>query len=390
MILIENGVKSIYHIGLLVFIIYNKQYKRALNCRSAKFFIGILSISCLYQWLFIVFQEMYEESIKEGIYHNETHTNNTVGQTILFPLGIEFRVQCFIELLAMSLFEVSSDCHETSRVGRLMHKSYSIFILCLDSIFRVLNYIYNKLFCFHKPAFKSNFEKIKSPLYFFSLFILIIISIVMASASVVIIFFDESYLTEVVVVEVSKITEIVFHLISIAYSAILIKVLRKNSKYRYYNSDQGHNIESIEMKVDFISLTISNIALILYAIIASTGIIITFIAKNGSYTTKVLGLLDVTLPAIQSILQVIIIWQLGTKLSIHKGFLHTLILINFALWLFNSFSATKNDIIVFEAKVYGSDTWEIISSVFLPLSIFFNFHSSLIIVKISSNKYKMN
>jgi hypothetical protein len=46
----ENGFKCIYHLCLLVFIIYHKRYENVFNCLILRVFIGSLSICCLSQW----------------------------------------------------------------------------------------------------------------------------------------------------------------------------------------------------------------------------------------------------------------------------------------------------------------------------------------------------
>ena len=114
----ENGFKCIYHLSLLVFIMHHHKYENMLKCLIIRIFLYSLSFSCLFQWIFIIFQEIYYESSNKSHDttdgHNITSSNSTSSlklqsfikvKQFLFPLGIEFRISMFIELFPMSLPE---------------------------------------------------------------------------------------------------------------------------------------------------------------------------------------------------------------------------------------------------------------------------------------------
>ena len=171
-------------------------------------------------------------------------------------------------------------------------------------------------------------------------------------------------------------------------------IMRKVSKYRLgvNEDDENQGRNNVEKQIDFIFLIISTVFLMVYCLLLTTGCIISLVYNRpvASIQLKYLKLIDSVLPLIQSFLQVLIIWILGSKITLHKGFLQIFILLNFALWLFETFSASKHETSKVQSDVYGQSAWEILASIFIPLSIFFRFHSSVILVKINAKKYSSN
>lgn len=209
----------------------------------------------------------------------------------------------------------------------------------------------------------------------------------MSSASVVILFFENNDLSDGLVIKVSEVAELIFHAVALIYSIILVFIIRKNSQFNY-QINQDQQFINIEKQIDFIFLVVSNLFLLVYCLLLAIGSILSLSNdKTIANELKYLKLIDATLPFLQSILQVLIIWTISTRITLFKGFIQIFTLLNFALWLFDTFSATKHELSQIQSAVYGHGGWEIIGSIFIPLSIFYRFHSCVLLVKINSNKY---
>ena len=112
---------------------------------------------------------------------------------------------------------------------------------------------------------------------------------------------------------------------------------------------------------------------------------------NDSITSLIIWLTFATAISsiVQSILQTICIKILRFKMSIHKSYVRILILLNFGIWLFDTFSAIKHETSRIQKEVYGNFTWEILCTIFIPLSIFYRLHSAIVLVKLNASTYNL-
>jgi hypothetical protein len=64
----------------------------------------------------------------------------------------------------------------------------------------------------------------------------------------------------------------------------------------------------------------------------------------------------------------------------------TLILVNIIIWILDTFSAKDSRTNPFMIRAYGK-LWHTIDPIWIPLTIFFNFHASIILIKLKDGHY---
>ncbi|CAF1522953.1 unnamed protein product [Adineta ricciae] len=93
------------------------------------------------------------------------------------------------------------------------------------------------------------------------------------------------------------------------------------------------------------------------------------------------------IPIIQTILQLMIIWKVRRYNGLlHKGINQMWIMLGFAIWLFDTFSAKAYDTNEIQISVY-SGSWDILAALFVPMSLFFRFHSCIMFANIKDGAY---
>ena len=157
------------------------------------------------------------------------------------------------------------------------------------------------------------------------------------------------------------------------------------------NSKEHVKIE--EKRFDFAFLLISQTSLIIYSSLIAIGSIISLSKEPAfqTYNDLITWLTFVTSVSsiFQSILQTICIKFLYKKLHMHKAYVKVLILLNFSIWLFDTFSSIKHDASRIQRNVYGESIWEILCIILIPLSIFYRIHSSIILIKLNARVYNV-
>ena len=370
----ENGFKCMYHLCLLVFIIYHKKYENVLKYLIIRIFVGSLSICCLSQWLFIIFQEIYHEKKNNYFFANRTICSvNTSSlnsfsevERFLFPLGIEFRISCFIELFFISLSKRRSEnllikiFFNNTKTQRHTKASQEI----------------------NQEETAANNEN--SRFGHLTIIVSMLISIIIVSVSIVVIFFQDNNIgrNSNLVIAISEICETVFMVTSSIYIIFLLLKMHNSHIHKMTN----------DKKIDFIFLFISQIALIIFCLLASLGSIKSVWTNDRVISNYVLYLvLTRSITAlIQSILQSICIWIIRYKIVLDKSYIKILILLNFGIWLFDTFSAIKYETSIIQRDVYGRSGWEILSTIFIPLSIFYRLHSAIVLIKLKAETYSSN
>jgi len=66
-----------------------------------------------------------------------------------------------------------------------------------------------------------------------------------------------------------------------------------------------------------------------------------------------------------------------------------LVLLNFTLWLIDTFELQKSSASLVESKFYGPITWVWLQRLTLPLAIFFRFHSTVVLIDCWKNSYRV-
>ncbi len=231
-------------------------------------------------------------------------------------------------------------------------------------------------------------------------------SILVLSVSILIIYYNNKYLkdNEILILEIIEYFEIAYSCASIIYCFVLFLYIfhlhHHNEPDQNATPKEDHRKEYF---IDLLVLVLSNIILIifcgftLYAANKSLNSNTSNILKSKAGTTtlnvdKNKKLLELTIAAsvlilIESIMQtafIIYYTYLSNKINkkISNGFINILIYINFTIWLFDTFTAKKDETNEIYIYAYGFDLWDLVGIVFIPLTIFYRFHSCILLIKI--------
>ena len=384
---IENFLKSFYQLCLLIFIIEQIIGKVKLSSRLGKSFLVSLACSIFCQWLLLLFQEIDQDERK-----NDTCTSNSSNtlysfekiEPFLYPLGLEFRVSIVIHLLVLS------------------HVKFTEVLRSLKCL---------KRFCYgHKFSWKCSTDRIQygqccRKFWNFVCIIMIpAIGILMVSGSMVFIFFQEAnvnndnhhqatLMSNIINEKINLYSEIgelilvgIICLLSI-YS--ILWILCKKQCCSCKQSDESKQHIEYEFWIDFIVLVISFLFLAAYCILACRGAILTPDTSETIVTdTKRLTIAVSLLSILQTALQVfVILWYGLTGKSLPPTVNKLWIIFNFALWLFDTFSA--KDYVTNEIQIayYTKERWEYLNAILVPMTIFFRFHSCIMFTNIKDRIY---
>ena len=222
-----------------------------------------------------------------------------------------------------------------------------------------------------------------------------LISIIIVSISVVVIFFQNNNFRKNsnLVIAISELCETVFMITSIIYIVFLLVKMHSRNMLASQIISTNHKMSN-DKKIDFIFLFLSQISLLIFCLLASLGSIKSFWmdAKEKEMSNYVIYLIITSsiTSLIQSILQSIYIWIIRYKIVLNKSYIKILILLNFGIWLFDTFSAIKFVISNIQIRVYGKPGWEILSTIFIPLSLFYRLHSAIVLIKLKAETYSSN
>lgn len=412
--IIEYGVKSIYHICLLIFVLYHEKFRQTLTHCPSKYFIACLSVSCLYQWILIILEDVHhgtEMYSKKNINVNATAIQVNQTSLILFdkyekflyPLAIEFRITLFIEFACLA-FKVDQDGYDdegySSAILNSIRNGFNWFLV---TFLKAVDFIFQKIICFQinkQPSLNGHVEVQRKEItfveYCFTFFLIIISVFLTCVAFIIVVFRDNnSNVDPDMVRAVAEICHFVLLCAALIYVSILFFVIVKNSRIEKSHIHSTHNSD-IEKKIDFFILFLSNLSLVVYhilSIIASSYSINKGTSKatnSNDEFIKYIELLYSIVPIIESTLQFYVVWLLENKIKINKEYIQILILLNFSLWLFDTFSVVFILLNKIPINLYSSIIWKSIVTVFLPLSIFYRFHSCIVLVKINVEKYVHN
>lgn len=437
--LIENFLKFFNQLVLLLFIIYHKDYECVYSSKSwLKWFIGYLSILCLIQWIFIILQEIFQE---HGYYRLHIISKQTVikynltsfyiYEPFLYPLGIEFRICSFIELLFIFLgsYDWLSNKYNLQAHHRQSIQEYD-----------------------NKNSQSTRFNHVKCRYLPFNqntiTFLFLISSIFLLSITIVIMLFQYSNLdhnSHLIISIVHELCEMIilvfmilvtlcgnFNIISneqlqiecttpstiTFYESDLDNVLLKHITYKnrsnflYFTQllrknsvntrDKLNKKIEIIKKIDFLFLYISFAFLTIHCSMTILAIIIMFTYNQSSNFQElkqineiypiyfIITLITSCLTITQISLQLHQMWFLAKKSYLNKKYMNVLVLLNLTFWLFDTFSSKNFAKNFIQLNVYGSAAWDYFAPIYIPLAIFFRFHSCIILIKIKYEKYLFN
>ena len=235
----------------------------------------------------------------------------------------------------------------------------------------------------------------------FCMFLSVLISIILVSASIVVIFlqdfkdFKDFKINPVLVSEFCETTFMTTSGIYLIFLLIKIYKFKKNKTNENSIITSKTNLKSEEKTFDFIFLISSQTSLIIYSLLTAVGSIKSLFKTNKSsfeehkYIIIQLTFVTSLTSIFQSVLQTFCIYALKEKKILHKVFVRILILLNFGIWIFDTFSATKHETSQIQRDIYGKHLWEIICAIFIPLSIFYRLHSSIVLIKLNARAYDL-
>ena len=407
LIVIENFIKFYYHLCLLLFIFNHDHYLNVLKCVVNKAFIFTLSISCFLQWVLAIIQELRYQQLLEKHVHNSLNItmigNGTVAsftqiQRFLLPFSVEYRITLFIEFYCIYLYKNENECLNVPLVIKLVQNIkffitkttnyiYNLTDVCLSTVNKVflIKVSDNKLETNHR----SLVEQIIS-------IVLILLSIQIVSFSIVIVLLQDynQYSNSEFVSVIREISNTVLYVVVTLYSIFIIIILykRRYRKQDYYSKKESAVEINMEKQIDFIFLVISNLSVVLLNLLSITGLLWSFSVDSVSERLEVLQkieIFDLICSCVQAVLQLFIIWVLEHDIRLDNEYTQILTLLNFAIWIFESFSIVNRDIYEIQKLFYSKTGWEIITLVLLPVAVFYRFHSFIMLIKIVTQKYKI-
>ena len=281
--------------------------------------------------LFIIFQEIYHEkknfyflTNRSTCYENTSLLNSfSEVERFLYPLGIEFRISCFIELFFISLSK--------RRSGNLLIKIF----------FNNTNPHRNsRIEHKYKNVSENEIDEETEESKFGHLFVVcsMLISIIIVSISIVVIFFQDNNIgrNSNLVIGISELCETLFMLTGSIYIAfLLLKMHNKNMLTSQIINTSNTLKMSNDKKIDFIFLFLSQISLIIFCFLSSLGSIKSLWTSDRGISKYVIYLILISsiTSLIQSILQSICIWIIRYKIVLDKSYIKILILLNFGIWV---------------------------------------------------------
>ena len=359
----ENISKLFFNFSIFGFIClhHSLNHVRGGFRNLIKIIILVLISSSLVQFVLAIAQENnYEASQSQNPECFNASTNQTDIFTnfdnfslILFPFAIEFRVCCCIELVI--IFLTFENDHVVDEIGGLRNFTINrklFFPLTLFLII-IVGYI---LFEFNNLKL-NNFEQL-------------------AHSSIPI-----TNITTTLEQGVILTSEIIQFLLTLILGIItVISLFRIGLPFFSIRNDINlFKEKSLEDKIDFGSLCVAwLIGICGYFIIQMIGLLghsAHELNKEGELIKWTWG---ITL-AVELITPLVTLFQLLQELR-NNVCDTSLLMLNFSLWLFHTFSAKESRTNPFMIRAFG-EKWHLLDPIFIPLAIFFHFHLFVIMVK---------
>ena len=258
-----------------------------------------------------------------------------------------------------------------------------------------------------KPT-KNSTPHTQSGIEQMALLILIVISINLVSISILVVFFHDSKQSdnEELVGIVREMSAFVLYSVLLSFSISILFILykrRSNKQISYLNDGGGDDdgdgrgagvvhkkSQNVEKQIDYVFLVLSNLCVFIYHTLTLIGYSNSF-SKKFKYFPEWLKPLEIIfsiVPFIESTIQLFILWSCEHKVKLDKQYIQILALTNFSVYVFETFSAVNKGAYEMQKSFYSQNAWEILGLVFLPLAIFYRFHSCIILIKIKSHKYQ--
>ncbi|CAM4887712.1 unnamed protein product [Rotaria socialis] len=187
---------------------------------------------------------------------------------------------------------------------------------------------------------------------------------------------------------ISEICEVILALIISVHSIFsLQKLCKKENNLKQIETVGTVGTLNIKFKIDFSFLLIANILLDIYCGITFFGSVLSHPEDKLTQYIRWLTLTASVIPIIQTALQLIVIWkarQFNGKLT--GGINNMWIILSFSIWLFDTFSAKAYKTNEIQTHIYDGG-WDYLAPLFIPMAIFYRFHSCIMFAKIKAGEY---
>ena len=201
------------------------------------------------------------------------------------------------------------------------------------------------------------------------------IGVLLVIFSIAFILFQERYYDQekTTIIQISEISEVILvstlSLLSIV--SIVAVFRRKNITCVGYDGRK---------KIELVALGIAWLILETYSILTIYGAMKYEATNQAEIVTRRLTIAAALISMFQSLLQFALIWRATPRIRyFSENMLAVWIIGSFAMWLFDSFSAKKFSTNTIQLETYGHQNWTLLGAFFIPLSIFFRFHSCIVL-----------
>jgi hypothetical protein len=399
----ENLLKSFCQICILMFILYHLKHPIKSKYPATKIFRKCLVIFCLILWLQLLLQEVHHHQRKPDSCILPTSKGLAAFDTItpyLYPLGLEFRFASFIELLIMSEWFREDEENALSKVYNWLKKQISCRCCITESTTKTINNGLKTVLSFISSCFTKMHCPLGKPDNLLGSIFLPAGGIFLVSLSIVIVLFQEFNMDHdggghrvatisdnnsnliTLISEICEVTLVVIISLHSIYS--LHKLCEKEDNPRKTTTN---DVVNIKFKIDFAFLLIANICLLTYCGLTFVGSLNSRPTDRLAQHIRSLTLAASILPTVQTMLQMVVIWKARTyKGKLTDGVNQMWIILSFAIWVFDTFSAKAYNTNEIQIAVYRQ-SWDILAALFIPMAIFFRFHSCIMFANIKAEAY---
>lgn len=337
-------------------------------------FITLSSI--IGQFAYTVGQELYEKNqVREpGLNFAGRFIDSSNYQFIFYPLAIEFCSFCFVELL-LSLFNNNhySDYHieddnndyDRDRIINEENKKpirASLNLLRLSLAFMIL---FAVIFCYIIAEYNNVSAHIQD--------------LRNSSISISKIFTQD----ELNFITASESIELILNVLSLVISFLICF----NIIFSRLWSTSGQVLVKLynHAWIDYCYFILSLLFLCIYTFFELNGLF--KVAVDTAHMNQIRRLTEAAsfFQFFSGLMQSLAVYM-ALRCKRNGRFVYLLMVLNLAMWLFNTFSAKEARTNPFLIRWYGTD-WAYVDAITIPMSIFFRFHTFVILIKKFLNLY---
>jgi hypothetical protein len=397
----ENLFKSFCQLCILMFILYQVNPSIKPKFPVSKNFLMCLATFCLILWLQTLLQEVHHHKKKldscilpasQGVKSFDKIT------PYLYPLSLEFRFASFIELLMMPESFWNDKKNFLFKFCNWLKKKIPCTSCIHNRKKQTIDNWLKKVLSFISGCFKKTQCSLGRCDELLGSILLPASGIFLVILSIVIVLFQEFNMNDSDhrVTAINDNNSNAITLISEICEVALAVIISTHSFYSLYKlcDEKTESVEAltgetvkIKFKIDFSFLLVANLCLYTYCCLTFAGSVQSKPEDKLTQYIRSLTLTASVIPIIQTTLQLIVIWKARQyKRRLTKGTNKMWIILSFAIWLFDTFSAKGYNTNQIQIGVYHKH-WDVIAALFIPMAIFFRFHSCIIFANIKDGMY---